>query len=1530
MDDVPDTVAGAVTAYPPLPMSTETSAHFPVMVLGGHRSGSSVFMSLLESAGLHLGTLIPPASDNTKGFFENLAFVEQNKRLLNDAGRDWTCPPELMDHRLLDLDRLRSAIADMTSYDGPWGLKDPRSLFTLPAWAPVLGRIRLVGIHRDSESIARSLARRNPFDIDEARAIALAYAERLAAAHRALGFPLVSFGMPPDEFLDRVGTIADRLGLRWDPERAREIYSTDLVHHRQESGASSEVDEYLERAAREPVGDVGAMSPATIVAIWESFTAGRAEGLPVDLGPHQQWLRNRLVDAGLRLDPRVGSMLVVERDGPEVTVPRRPVDRIDLDTFLRGPSSEDPQYSHIVAARLLDRVSPADVPAIVGAARAWLAPDGVFVTDGWITEGDQAPPSLRFEQASTTASRTRMPHLHHIDDITGRLLDSPTAVVGVTRLDSGRSILVFGSESASHGRRIGAQRLREAVDRLENDVAARDSQLASLRTQHAEVVTERRDLAARLEASLRSEAAARERLEEATKTLAQLPVVTRRAERAELDLARAKADAAKLSKRVAQLGKERSQLERRYKRLANRRVVRLGLFAAARLRPVFRAIRALRRVGRGASTAPAALPAASTPVRPPKRTRSDVVRAMSASRPAGQFPSEGPKVSIIILTRNGADHLETLLPRLEEVLYSNFEVIIVDNASSDRTSELLSRSWRYRLQVIRNEHNASFSDGNNQGVASSEGDYLLFLNNDLDPIGDDWLAAMVAAAKAAPTPAAVGALLVYPERGLDDDLTVQHRGLRYEIRDGELRASNLSHGDPTDPALARVMPAPGATAAALLVPRDHFFSVNGFTTGYVYGTEDVDLCLKLRQLGPIVVQGQAAFFHNESATQRSEVTDIIRINRTGNWRRFAEAWGPTLNRSIRRDRIRGSGSWTGAATRTVAITLTADDESKGWGDYYTAHQLGDAFAAAGWRVVYAERFQDKWYELDDDVDLLISLLDSFDVRRAPKGAFTIAWVRNWVERWMQHEWFEHFDLVVASSHKAAEAIRDESRYDPPVLPLAADPRVFHPGPVHPTFRADIAFTGNNWGAGRKIIPLLDIHPDEQFLLFGKNWDQDPRMARYWRGHLPHGLLAELYRSTKVVLDDTAEPTLPYAFLNGRVFEALAGGALVLTDNVEGSDEFFGGLLPSYRDRFELRRQLDRFLGDDTAREELATSLRAVVRAHHTYDHRAVEFPELAIQALERPRVAIKIGVPRPEEAHQWGDFHFAHSLGRALSKFGMDYKVHLLPEWDDPGLQDSDITIHIRGLSTYSPKPSQVNVLWIISHPEDVAPEECRKYDLVLAASVTTTARLREQGIDAIYLPQATDANRFGRAARDESLATDVLFVGNSRGQQRDSLEWAAASGLPLTVYGSGWEGKYEVADEYFPNERLGALYASAGVVLNDHWPEMRQEGLISNRVFDVLASGGVVVSDHVPGIDELFDGAVVTFSSQEELEGAVRDLLADDEARRARAAKGREIVLNRHTFEHRARELTELIWTCLDGRSADCDGGVFTVPTKG
>jgi hypothetical protein len=182
--------------------------------------------------------------------------------------------------------------------------------------------------------------------------------------------------------------------------------------------------------------------------------------------------------------------------------------------------------------------------------------------------------------------------------------------------------------------------------------------------------------------------------------------------------------------------------------------------------------------------------------------------------------------------------------------------------------------------------------------------------------------------------------------------------------------------------------------------------------------------------------------------------------------------------------------------------VTSKDPRDGYGDWHTAHEMGDALEHIGWRVSYVERKGDRWYSLPDDLDYLMVLVDLYDISKVPAGVTTIAWVRNWTERWVEHPWFPDYDVVLASSGISKGIIerRTPKRVDA-LFPIATNPERFSRTPLETAYEADYVFTGNFWGELR-TVDSLEVAPAETFAVFGKGWENVPRAARYARGASP--------------------------------------------------------------------------------------------------------------------------------------------------------------------------------------------------------------------------------------------------------------------------------------------------------------------------------------------------------------------------------------------------------------------------------------------
>ncbi len=208
----------------------------------------------------------------------------------------------------------------------------------------------------------------------------------------------------------------------------------------------------------------------------------------------------------------------------------------------------------------------------------------------------------------------------------------------------------------------------------------------------------------------------------------------------------------------------------------------------------------------------------------------------------------------------------------------DFEVIVVDNASTDGSDEYLKglssmlqsaskvtsavdSSVGVKLMVIHNEKNLGFAVACNQGAMAAKGEYLLFLNNDT-VVTKGWLDVLVDELDGGKDKriAIVGPKLLYP------DGTIQHAGVVFDEKKWPHHIYKREPGDA--PYVNKKRKFQCLTAACFLIRARVFASVGGFDEAYLNGLEDADLCLKVGELGYGILYCPASVvYHHESITE---------------------------------------------------------------------------------------------------------------------------------------------------------------------------------------------------------------------------------------------------------------------------------------------------------------------------------------------------------------------------------------------------------------------------------------------------------------------------------------------------------------------------------------------------------------------------------------------------------------------------------------------------------------------------------------
>lgn len=241
-----------------------------------------------------------------------------------------------------------------------------------------------------------------------------------------------------------------------------------------------------------------------------------------------------------------------------------------------------------------------------------------------------------------------------------------------------------------------------------------------------------------------------------------------------------------------------------------------------------------------------------------------------------------PRCSIVVPVHNNASLtrqcLYTLLTQPPE--RCDTEIIVVDDASSDSTPILLA-GYAERIRGLTHAVNTGFAQACNDGAAIATGEYLVFLNNDTIP-QPGWLDALVDYATRHPDAAIIGSKLLFPNN------TIQHAGVVISQR---RVPEHIYRGFAADhPAVNISRRFQIVTGACMLVRRDVFTAAGGFDTAFINAYEDVDLCLRVGEMGHEVHYcHESVLYHLESVSR-----DHRRQEGHHSWQVFAARWRDRL------------------------------------------------------------------------------------------------------------------------------------------------------------------------------------------------------------------------------------------------------------------------------------------------------------------------------------------------------------------------------------------------------------------------------------------------------------------------------------------------------------------------------------------------------------------------------------------------------------------------------------------------------------
>ncbi len=233
--------------------------------------------------------------------------------------------------------------------------------------------------------------------------------------------------------------------------------------------------------------------------------------------------------------------------------------------------------------------------------------------------------------------------------------------------------------------------------------------------------------------------------------------------------------------------------------------------------------------------------------------------------------TERPLVSIIIPNKDETETLKKCLDAIAKSSYENYEVIIVENNSTEEaTFSLYKKIESDKIRVVYYPDAFNYSKLNNFGASYANGTYYILMNNDIEVIETNWIEQMLSNCERREV-GVVGARLYYP------DNTIQHAGLVVGVG-GSLRGigANLYQGMRRERSgymhrAAIQMNYSAVTAALLMVKKEVYDKVNGFEEELSVAFNDVDFCLRVREAGYLIVYDpRVEAYHYESKSRGAE------------------------------------------------------------------------------------------------------------------------------------------------------------------------------------------------------------------------------------------------------------------------------------------------------------------------------------------------------------------------------------------------------------------------------------------------------------------------------------------------------------------------------------------------------------------------------------------------------------------------------------------------------------------------------------
>ncbi len=243
-----------------------------------------------------------------------------------------------------------------------------------------------------------------------------------------------------------------------------------------------------------------------------------------------------------------------------------------------------------------------------------------------------------------------------------------------------------------------------------------------------------------------------------------------------------------------------------------------------------------------------------------------------------------PSVQLIVLNWNGRAYLNACLAALSRLTYTNYNILLVDNDSTDDSVDFVRRRFPH-VPILQNEKNLGYAGGNNRALRALDNDYAVLVNPDI-VVEANWLSELITAMHADPSIAIAGCKLHYPGGKM-----IQHAG--GSISHPQAMPVHRGIHETDTGQFDAVLDVDYVTGATIAIGRTALQNIGPLDEGYFMYFEEADWCARARAAGYRVVYiPRAAAVHDESAIAIKGSPSYLERFHAGRWRYLLKHFSP--------------------------------------------------------------------------------------------------------------------------------------------------------------------------------------------------------------------------------------------------------------------------------------------------------------------------------------------------------------------------------------------------------------------------------------------------------------------------------------------------------------------------------------------------------------------------------------------------------------------------------------------------------------